>query len=194
MIKKIFLLLFRAKKWKLDYPAPEEAKNSIVVAAPHTSNWDFVYTITALDQLHLNPRFTIKKEFNKFPVGSFIASMGAIWIDRSVKNKGEKRPSMTKVMASLFNQKEESLCVVVTPEGTRSKNTQWKTGFYYSALEAKVPICLAYMDYKTRRCGVDFCFMPSGDIEKDMKIMMDFYKDKTGKKPEYFSLDERYTT
>lgn len=192
MIKKLFFFLFRFKKWKLDYPAPNDAHNCIMVAAPHTSNWDFVYAISALDQLHLNPRFTIKKEFNKFPLGGMITSMGALWIDRGVKRDKKDRTSMTQVMVSLFDQSDEPLCVVVTPEGTRSKTKQWKTGFYYTALEAKVPICLSYMDYKSRRCGVGMCFMPNGNIIDDMKIIMDFYSTKTAKSPEQFSVDERY--
>lgn len=185
--------MFRFKKWKLDYPAPAEAQNCIMVAAPHTSNWDFVYAISALDQLHLNPRFTIKKEFNKFPFGSMITSMGALWIDRSNTGDKNNRPSMTQVMATLFYRSAESLCMVVTPEGTRSKTNQWKTGFYYTALEAKVPICLSYMDYKNRQCGVGMCFMPTGIIADDMKIIMDFYSTKTGKFPDQFALDERYS-
>jgi len=192
MVKKLFFLLFKLRKWKLDFPAPKEAHNCIMVAAPHTSNWDFVYAISALEQLGLNPRFTIKKEFNKFPLGGMITSMGALWIDRSAKSDKEKRPSMTQVMAGLFGQSNEPLCVVVTPESTRSKVKKWKTGFYYTALEAKVPICLSYMDYDLRRCGVGLCFMPNGKIEEDMKIIMDFYSDKSGKFPQQFSLDERY--
>lgn len=191
-MKKLFLFLFRLRKWKLDFPAPDKAHNCIMIAAPHTSNWDFVYAISALDQLKLNPRFTIKKEFNKFPLGRMITNMGALWIDRSAKAAGEKRPSMTQVMAELFKESDKPLCVVVTPEATRSKVKQWKTGFYYTALEAKVPICLSYMDYDRRRCGVGLCFIPSGNIEDDMKIIMDFYKDKKAKFPEQFSPDERY--
>lgn len=193
MVKKLFFLLFKLRNWTLDFPAPSEAHNCIMVAAPHTSNWDFVYAISALEQLNLNPRFTIKKEFNKFPFGGMITSMGALWIDRSAKRDGENRPSMTQVMAHLFEESEEPLCVVVTPESTRSKVRQWKTGFYYSALEAKVPICLSYMDYKLRRCGVGLCFMPTGHIKEDMKIIMDFYSNVSGKFPEQFSLDERYS-
>lgn len=192
MIKKFFHFLFKLKKWQLQTPPPTEAHNCIMIAAPHTSNWDFVYAISALDQLNLNPRFTIKKELNKFPIGGPISSMGALWIDRSPKKAGDKRISMVQVMADLFKTSEKPLCVAVTPEGSRSKTTQWKTGFYYAALEAGVPICLAYMDYPSRTCGVDHCFMPSGDIQKDMKHIMDFYKNLSGKYPENFALDERY--
>ncbi|MTI20980.1 acyltransferase [Fulvivirga sp. RKSG066] len=190
MLKKLFYLLFKLKKWKLNTPPPPEAFNCIMVAAPHTSNWDFVYSITALAQLKLKPRFTIKKELKKFPLGALIDPLGALWIDRSPSK--DKRLSMTDVMVNLFKNAQKPLCMVVTVEGTRARTTKWKTGFYYAALEAKVPICLAYMDYEKRETGVGMCFMPTGDIKADMKIVMDFYKGRKGKHPENFALDERY--
>lgn len=192
MLKKLFYILFKLKGWKLIKNPPKEAYNCVMIAAPHTSNWDFVYAISALDQLGLNPRFTIKKEMNKFPIGGFIEDMGALWIDRSPKVEGQERKSMTQVMVELFKNAEKPLCMIVTAEGTRSKSAQWKTGFYYAAREAKVPICLAYMDYPSRTTGVGLCFMPSGDLEGDMRMIMDFYSNKIGKFPENFSLDERF--
>lgn len=192
MLKWLFKIIFRINGWQLSGEAPKEAQNCIMVAAPHTSNWDFVYAITALDQLGLKPRFTIKKEFNKWPLGPMISALGALWIDRKPKVPGQARPSMTQVMVDLIHQSDEPMSVLVTAEGTRSPVKQWKTGFYYTALEAKVPICLAYMDYQKRTTGVGICFMPSGDIDADMKIIMDYYSDKKGKFPENFSLDERY--
>lgn len=193
MLKWFFKILFRIRGWKLHQPTPPEAFNCVMVAAPHTSNWDFVYAISALDQLGVNPRFTIKKEYNKFPFGRMIENLGALWIDRTPKAGQTTKESMTQVMAGLFKASKEPLSLLVTAEGTRKKVALWKTGFYYAALEAKVPICLAFMDYKTRITGIGMCFMPEGNIEKDMAIVMDFYKDKVGKYPEKFSLDERYS-
>lgn len=193
MLKSVFKILFRIRGWKLYKPTPPEAFNCIMVAAPHTSNWDFVYAISALDQLGVNPRFTIKKEFNKFPFGKMIEKLGALWIDRTPKTSETVKKSMTQVMADLFRDAKAPLSLLVTAEGTRGRSPLWKTGFYYAALEAKVPVCLAFMDYKTRTTGVGMCFMPSGNIEKDMAIIMDFYRDKQGKYPENFSLDERYS-
>ena len=192
MLRWLFKIFFKLGGWELHHPTPPEAKNCIMVAAPHTSNWDFVFAITSLDQLGLEPRFTIKKEFNKFPLGNLITPLGALWIDRSPKKKGDKKRSMTEVMVEMFGTSVTPLSVLVTAEGTRSKVKQWRTGFYYTALEAKVPICLAFMDYKKKLTGVGTCFMPSGKIEEDMKIIMDFYSNINGKFPENFSLDERY--
>ncbi len=192
MVLAFFKFLFNLKKWKLHPSCPNEAKNCIMIAAPHTSNWDFVYAMVALKKLGLNPRFTIKKEFNKPLIGPWIRSLGALWIDRSPKKVGDPRRSMTEVMVELFELTEEPLTILVTPEGTRSKSVKWKTGFYHTALQAKTPICLSYMDYEKRMTGVGICFMPSGNIEEDMKIIMNFYSDKKGKFPENFSLDNRY--
>ncbi len=194
MVKAFFKLLFRLRGWKLHQPTPPEAFNCIMVAAPHTSNWDFPYTMTALELLGVNPKFTIKEEFNRFPFSKLMERMGALWIDRSPRDGRTDRRSMTEVFASLFEEhKDTPMSVVVTPEGTRSKVKQWKTGFYYSALKANVPICLAFMDYEKNITGVGMCFKPSGDLEADMKIIMDFYRDKQGKFPQQFALDTRYS-
>lgn len=190
MLKALFKVLFRRAKWELLSPAPKEAFKSVMIAAPHTSNWDFVYAISAMDQLGLNPRFTIKKEFNVPVLGAMITQLGALWIDRTkAKNGG----GWTKYMASLFPKGDQPLTVVVTPEGTRSRVEQWKLGFYYTALEAKVPICCSFMDYKKKLTGIGMCFMPTGELEADMKRIMDFYGGVIGKFPENFSLDVRYS-
>ena len=190
MLKALFKVLFKIGKWELLSPAPKEAFKCVMIAAPHTSNWDFVYAISAMDQLGLDPRFTIKKEFNVPILGGMISDLGALWIDRS---KAKQGGGWTKYMASLFNENEKPLTVVVTPEGTRSKVKEWKLGFYYSALEAKVPICCSFMDYEKKTCGIGMCFMPTGDLENDMKVIMDFYKEVTAKFPENFSTDLRFS-
>ena len=146
MLKALFKVLFKLAKWQLIAPAPPEAFECVMIAAPHTSNWDFVYAISAMDQLGLNPRFTIKKEFNVPILGGMISALGALWIDRSKAKKG----GMTQYMATLFPKDDQQLTVVVTPEGTRSAVAEWKTGFYYVALEAKVPICCSFMDYEKK--------------------------------------------
>jgi 1-acyl-sn-glycerol-3-phosphate acyltransferase len=94
-------------------------------------------------------------------------------------------------MAELFEQ-HQRIAVMVTPEGTRSLRKQWKTGFYYAALKADVPICLGYLDYANKIAGVGPVIYPSGNLETDMRQIMDFYRPIQGKHPELFSLDERY--
>lgn len=190
MLKALFKILFRLAKWELLSPAPPEAFKCVMIAAPHTSNWDFVYAISAMDQLGLKPRFTIKKEFNVPILGAMISNLGALWIDRT---KAKEGGGWTKYMASLFKENDKPLTVVVTPEGTRSKVQEWKLGFYFTALEAKVPICCSFMDYEKKQTGVGMCFMPSGNQGEDIKRIMDFYKDVKGKFPENFVTDQRYS-
>ncbi len=98
---------------------------------------------------------------------------------------------MTESMIELFDFNEE-LVVMVTPEGTRSLVTKWKTGFYHVAVGAKVPIGLGYLDYKNKIAGVGKVVVPSGHMEKDMREIMAFYKDIQGKYPEKFSIDLDY--
>ena len=81
---------------------------------------------------------------------------------------------------------------MITPEGTRARRTQWKTGFYYAALKAGVPICLGYLDYAKKEAGVGPALYPTGNLEADMRKIMDFYRNIKGKYPELFSLDERF--
>ncbi len=126
----------------------------------------------------------------KFPSGMLMKPLGGIGIDRSPKIPGEKHLSHTEAMIDLFNQNEE-LIIVFTPEGTRSKVTKWKTGFYHVAVAAGIPICLAYADYKTKVAGIAKVIYPT-NFEKDMKEIMAFYKTVTPKFPENFSVDEAF--
>ena len=191
MIRWFFRLLFRLLGWKIDPNVPEEAHNSVMLAAPHTSNWDFLFTIAAFDILNIAVRYTVKKELNFFPIGWILNSLGAIWVDRSPKKKGEKRISLVEAMTKLFDR-DEPLVVLVTPEGTRSKRTHWKTGFYHVAMNANVPITLGYVDFKNKIAGVGKVIHPKGDIEKDMREIMEFYNAIHPKIPANFSVDVRY--
>jgi len=191
MIKAFFRFLFRLNSWHVASDIPVESTNCIMVAAPHTSNWDLIYAMAALDKLGINVRFTIKKEFNRFPFNLILSSMGALWIDRGAI-KSDSKTSMTDVMASFFSSAQAPLAMLVTAEGTRSPVTKWKTGFYFTALKAGVPICLSYLDYGKKEAGIGLCFMPSGDIQKDMHRIMAFYRDKQARFPDQFKLDERY--
>ena len=116
---------------------------------------------------------------------------GGIGIDRRPKQAGEPRPSMVQVMTDLFKQHPE-LVMLVTPEGTRARQEQWKTGFYYVAVNAGVPIALAYMDYEQKKAGVGKIIHPTGNFEEDMAEIMDFYAGIQAKFPKEFSVDQRY--
>lgn len=194
MIIAFFRFLFRLRGWKIvpsEEVTEEILKRCVIVAAPHTSNWDAIYTIAWFNIAKINWRFTIKKEWIKPPFGKMLVNMGAIGIDRKPKVAGEERPSMVQAMANLFID-NTNLSVVFTPEATRKKVTEWKMGFYHAAKLANVPIAMGYLDYQKREAGVTKLMYPSDDMEADLRIIMDFYKDKIGKHPENFSLDLRY--
>jgi 1-acyl-sn-glycerol-3-phosphate acyltransferase len=177
--------------WETDNHWPENLSQCVMIAAPHTSNWDALYARLALKALGVNVRITIKDSYMQFPLGPFVRAMGGIGIDRRPKQAGEPRPSMVQVMIDLFKQHPE-LVMLVTPEGTRARQEQWKTGFYYVAVNAGVPIALAYMDYEQKKAGVGKIIHPTGNFEEDMAEIMDFYAGIQAKFPEDFSVDQRY--
>lgn len=191
MFKWIFLRLFKLKGWKLNTDAIHNYKQSVVIAAPHTSNWDGVLMVAAFDIMKLPVKFTLKKEWFRFPFGNIARALGGIAIDRTPKKPGEARPSMTEAIASLFKT-NPILHIAFTPEGTRSKRTEWKMGFYHAAKMANVPILLGYLDYKTKIAGIGKVIIPSDDMEKDLREITAFYKDITPCHPEKFSVDLRY--
>ncbi|AVZ85415.1 1-acyl-sn-glycerol-3-phosphate acyltransferase [Acinetobacter sp. WCHA45] len=177
--------------WELDNHWDLNVDQCVMIAAPHTSNWDALYARLALKALGVNVRLTIKDSYMKFPFGPFVRAMGGIGIDRSAKQEGQARPSMVQLMSDLFKT-HPKLVMLVTPEGTRAKQEQWKTGFYHVATTAGVPIALAYMDYAKKKTGVGKIVYPTGDYEKDMVEIMSFYADINAKFPEKFSVDQRY--
>ena len=188
MIFYIAKFLFWISGWKLNNQMPKGVRRSVMIASPHTSNWDFFYARIAFMLMGIPVKFTVKKEWLKFPFNLIMSPLGAIGIDRSPKAGNTERKSMVDAMAEIFEGKEE-MVVLVTPEGTRSKVTKWKSGFYYVAVTAKVPITLGYLDYKHKVAGVGKVVYPSGNYMKDMKIIMDFYKDINARYPEKFSVD-----
>lgn len=190
MIVAICKFFYWIQGWKLEYTDSPDLHRCVMMAAPHTSNWDFPITIAAFRKMGIPLKFTIKKEWMKFPFNMIIGPLGGIGIDRNPE-PGKPRKNMVDVMAGLFKNRDE-LCVVVTPEGTRKKSTQWKTGFYYVALRAKVPIALGFCDYKRKVAGVLEIFYPSGDVDADMRIIMSKYTNISGKYPELYSPDLRY--
>lgn len=191
MMKLLARLVFFLFGWKLDDHLKADFKRCVMIAAPHTSNWDFVFARAAFALMNIPIRYTLKKEWTKFPYGIFMNPLGAIGIDRSPRKPCEERLSMTEAMIDLFKNHKE-LVVMVTPEGTRKLRTTWKTGFYHVAVGAKVPIALGYLDYKNKIAGVGKMIYPSGDMQKDMKEIMTFYKDIPPKHPELFSVDAEY--
>lgn len=177
-MKRISTFILRLMGWKLNYDIPEGVDRCVLVSAPHTSNWDFVIGRLAMWSFGIDVKILIKKELFFFPMGIFLKAVGGIPVDR----KGGKT-NITGQIAKKFAE-QDKLCVLFTPEGTRSYNPNWKKGFYYLAIKADVPIFLGYIDYKHKTGGIKKKFVPSGDVNKDLEEIKTFYKDYSGKFPD----------
>lgn len=169
--------------WKINSVIPAGMKKCVIAAAPHTSNWDFVLGRLAYWDMGIKAKFLIKKEVFRFPFKWLIIKMGGIPVDRKKSNK------MVEQVVELFHQ-SDSFYLVITPEGTRKPVKHWKKGFYYIALNAGVPIALGYVDYARKEGGVGKVIIPNGNIDEQMKEIMEFYRDKTAKHPEKFFVAE----
>jgi 1-acyl-sn-glycerol-3-phosphate acyltransferase len=171
-------VFFKLTGWELDGGKPEP-KKYVMIAAPHTSNWDLPYMLATAILADVDLKFMIKYEVIKGPMGWVLKKMGAIPIVRH-----EKR-STVQQMVDRFNESEE-LALSVPPEGTRKRTECWKSGFYRIAVEAKIPIMLGYLDYGRKRGSFGIPYVPTGDMTRDMDVIRDWYKDKTGHHPEMF--------
>lgn len=171
--------------WEVEGGHPNVAK-AILVAAPHTSGWDLPFTLAVAWSLDLEMSWVGKRELFSPQWGWFFRFLGGVSVDRA----GSK--GFVSAVADLLRNADE-LHIVIAPEGTRGKAARWKTGFYYMAKEANVPIVLAYLDYSRKRGGLGHVFVPTGDPRKDLGVIRDFYANIKGKFPDQASeikLDE----
>jgi 1-acyl-sn-glycerol-3-phosphate acyltransferase len=182
MLKWITTAIFHLQGWKMQGDFPEDMDKCVTIVAPHTSNVDFIFGIVASFKVRLPVRFLIKDEWTRrFLIGSLIKSWGGIGIVRS------ERQNMVDAMAEMINRTER-ITLAFPPEGTRRLAEKWKTGFYYVALRAQVPIVMVALDYGTKTVIIGPSFMPSGDFVQDMEIVRSFYSGVKARHPEKFSL------
>lgn len=167
--------------WKVQGNFPDE-KKIVVVSAPHTSMWDFVIGRLFLYQYPIKPKFLIKKELFFFPFGYLMKKIGGIPVNRSCKT------DIIEQVIEKFNHSEH-MVLVITPEGTRQNVKDWKTGFYYIARGANVPILPSYFDYKHKIIGIGELFYPSDNIIDDIAHIKDFVKDIHPKHPERYAIE-----
>jgi 1-acyl-sn-glycerol-3-phosphate acyltransferase len=171
--------------WKTMGEKPKE-KKYVIIAAPHTSNWDLFFMMLVALKLDIHIYWIGKDSIFKFPFKNTMKWMGGISVDRSKSN------DVVANMVKTFNECDE-LVLSIPPEGTRSHTVYWKTGFYHMANGAGIPICLGFLDYAKKEGGIGPMYQPSGDIEKDMIEIKAFYKNITGKYPERFQAGEENT-
>jgi 1-acyl-sn-glycerol-3-phosphate acyltransferase len=162
--------------WQLDSRLPPE-KKFVIIGAFHTSNWDFPIGILGMWALGLKASWVGKHTLFRGPLGPVFRFMGGIPVDRTVHTGFIQR------IAGLYKTRDE-MALTIAAEGTRSRTEHWKTGFYFIAVEAGVPIALGYIDYGSKRLGVGATLYPSGDIKHDFATIKAFYQDKTGLRPE----------
>ncbi|MDD4516502.1 1-acyl-sn-glycerol-3-phosphate acyltransferase [Massilibacteroides sp.] len=179
MKKAISKALFKMMGWNFG-PIGEYVPKCVVCVAPHTSNWDFILGKLFYLSLGREASFLIKKDWFFFPFNLFFNWIGGVPVDRS------KKTSVTEQMVQEFNKRKQ-LHLAVTPEGTRKKVQEWKKGFYYMALNANIPILIAYFDYKKKEIGIKDLFYPTGNVEDDIKLIRSYYNDVTACHPENFA-------
>ncbi len=148
----------------------------VLVGAWHTSNWDFPLAIFTMWGMGVKLHFLGKQELIDGKLGWLMERLGLIGVDRA------KTENFVKTMAKVFEERDE-LRLVIAAEGTRSQADYWKTGFYYMALEANVPIAFAYIDSVKKEAGIDGYFMPSGKLTEDLHKIKSFFESKRGLKP-----------
>jgi 1-acyl-sn-glycerol-3-phosphate acyltransferase len=165
----------RLSGWKVEGALSKDCARSVLIAAPHTSNWDLPYTLMVAFVLRLNVYWLGKATIFTPPFAGLMRWLGGVPVDRSQAN------NLVESAAKSIREAGTDIQLIVPPEGTRSKTRYWKTGFYYIALGAQVPIIMAYLDYPRKVGGLGPSFKPTGDIAQDMVTIKAFYAQFEGK-------------
>lgn len=165
--------------WRLVGEPPRVAK-AVLIAAPHTSNWDIVYALMAAWSAGISFHWLVKSDHFRGPLGWLIRVLNGVPVDRSAP-RGLVGQAVQRFEAS------DRLLLMVPAEGTRSYRPYWKSGFYWMAREAGVPIALGFLDYPNRRASMGELLWPTGDVKADMDRIRAAYAGIQGKHPEGFS-------
>lgn len=167
--------------WEVIITAPDYPR-CIICVAPHTSNWDFILGKLAYMSVGRKAGFLMKESWFFFPLGLFFKSIGGIPVPK------KRGASLVDVLIEKFKS-SDNLCLAITPEGTRSKVSQWRSGFLHIAKGANVPILLGKFDFKNKCIIVNDEFVVSGDAEDDMLRIKTYYKDANARYPDKFCTD-----
>ena len=178
--KYLSKFILKMSGWTIDIKKPD-CKKYVIIMTPHTSNWDFIIGKLVYNVLGIKTSFLIKKEMFFFPLNIILRSLGGIPVNRG------KSVNLVENIIKIFNEKDEFV-LTITPEGTRKKVTRWKRGFYFIAQKANVPIFLGYLDYKEKKAGDWGIFIPQDNLEKDIQIIKNYYKNVNAKHPEKFQI------
>lgn len=158
--------------WSVKGEYTEALRNCIIIVAPHTSNWDFIWGLLARTVYGIHAKYLIKNTYFKPATAWFFRFTGGIPVDRSRKTE------LTDQLKAML-QKGDELKIVFTPEGTRKRVEKWKTGFYWVAMDTDLPIVMHYIDYRKKEIGMSAPFKPSGTWEEDREMIRAFYRKVT---------------
>jgi 1-acyl-sn-glycerol-3-phosphate acyltransferase len=175
LVRGIARSILRLMGWRTHVITPPTSRY-VLIGAPHTSNWDFIIALLFMIIEDIPIRLMGKDSLFRGPMGILMRGIGAIEVNR------RERTKLVDQVAEKFDQYDE-LIIGISPEGTRKKSSHWRTGFYYIALKAQVPIVMAYLDYGNKVCGIGPSMIPTGDIEADFRMIRDFYSGIRGKYP-----------
>jgi len=162
--------------WKVAGKVPDASK-FILVAAPHTSNWDLLFLLGATNIFRIKVSWIGKHTIFKIPFGSMMRWLGGIPVNRD---------SSQGLVAQIVDQynKKDKLVITIPPSGTRKKRDYWKSGFYWIAHTAQIPLCCGFLNYAKKEAGFGISFVPTGELKKDMDRIREFYSGIMGKNPE----------
>ena len=177
MFKKLAILFFKWKGWKVDNNLPDNLKRCVIIAAPHTSNWDFPVFLGTVHAVGRRVRFIGKQSLFRGALGRFMRALGGVPVDR------RGRQDLVSQIVEQIRVHDDFL-LIVAAEGTRSRTTKWKTGFYQIALRAGIPIVCAGPDYPTKRGIFGPIIHPTGDYERDMAPAFAFFRSLRPRHPE----------
>ena len=174
--QSLAMALLRLKSWRLEVNMPATSK-FVLVGAPHTSKLDLFYALLLAHGTSMKMHWIGKDSLFHWPFGGALRWLGGIPVKRNSSQ------NFVNQIVDVFNRLEK-LVVAIAPEGTRGRAEYWKTGFYYIALGAGVPIALGFVDYKDKVVGIGPTIYPSGDIHADFVQIKAFYEGKMGRHPE----------
>ncbi len=177
MLKHLACGILKMLGWKITGRYPYEQKKFIVLVAPHTSNWDFPLGILAKWCLRADIKYVAKHTLFKPVIGRLFRALGGYPVDRT------RRTRFAEAVVDLFNSKDEFV-ITITPEGTRKRVPRFKTGIYYIARNAHIPILPTKFDYENKEINFGELFWTTDDKERDLNYLWDYFVGVKGKNPE----------
>jgi len=172
--------LLKLSGWRIEGVLAPQARRCVVIAAPHTSNWDFPYTLMGAMVLGMHIRWLGKASLFRFPFGGLMRWLGGMAVQRDRSN------NLVAASVAALQAAPGPLQLVIAPEGTRSHTAQWKAGFHHIARGAGLPIQLSYLDWGRRCMGLGPLVEPGEDVEGDIARIRAFYAPFKGRHPAQF--------